>query len=204
MRPLNELDQPQAQYYLGWLLRYIGEDFKQMNPDELPLTREGLVETPKRIVNSWREIFSGYGKDPADLMKTFDGDGHDQIVVLKDIELYSMCEHHMLPFVGKAHVAYVPDKRVLGVSKLARLVDLFARRLQIQERLGDQVVDALMQHLQPRGAACIIEAVHYCMRMRGVSKQHSTMITSSLRGVFREKDTNGLAARNELMQLIGK
>jgi len=169
-------------------LQYIGED-----PE-----REGLVETPNRIVRSWKELYCGYSQDPKELLTTFDSDGYDQIVLLKDIEMYSMCEHHMLPFYGKAHVAYIPDKKVIGISKLARLVDMFARRLKIQERLGEQVTSTLMEMLQPKGVACIIEACHMCMRMRGVSKQQSTMVTSSLKGVFLTKGE----ARQELMGLI--
>lgn len=169
-------------------LIYLGE-----NPG-----REGLLSTPRRVVDMWNEIFSGYDKNPADLLTTFTADGYDQIVLLKDIELYSMCEHHMLPFFGKAHVAYVPKNHVIGISKLARLVDIFAKRLQIQERIGDQVTYAIMNHLDARGAACIIEATHMCMRMRGVSKQNSIMTTSSMKGVFIEKPE----ARSELMSLI--
>ena len=169
-------------------LQYIGED----------PTREGLLETPDRIVKSWDEIYSGYKRTPDQIMKTFDADGHDEIVLAKNIEFYSMCEHHMLPFFGKAHVAYIPNKKIIGVSKLARLVDIYAKRLQIQERLADQVVLALMNHLNPVGAACIIEAAHMCMRMRGVSKQESLMTTSSMKGAFLDKP----AARSELMQLI--
>jgi len=133
-------------------------------------------------------------------MTTFSADGYDQIILLKDIELYSMCEHHMLPFFGKAHVAYIPhpDKKIVGISKLARLVDIYARRLQIQERIGEQVTSALMKYLEPQGAACIIEAVHMCMRMRGVAKQQSIMCTSSLKGAF----FTSAGARIELMSLI--
>lgn len=160
--------------------------------------REGLIDTPKRVIKSWNEIYSGYSKEPKDVLTVFSADGYDQIVLLKDIELYSMCEHHMLPFFGKAHVAYLPDKKVIGISKLARLVDIYARRLQIQERIGEQVTTALMEYLQPKGAACIIEATHMCMRMRGVNKQNSVMITSSIKGIFLE-DTS---AKSELMQMI--
>ncbi len=174
------------------LLEFIGED----------PTREGLIETPNRMVRSWEELYAGYKKDPSDLFTTFEPDGYDQIVLLKNIELYSNCEHHMLPFYGKAHVAYIPNGRVLGVSKLARLVDLFARRLQIQERIGEQVTSTLMDYLHPKGAACIIEADHMCMRMRGCRKQGSTMVTSSLKGVFLEDSIKGSAARAELMGLI--
>jgi len=172
------------------ILQYIGED-----PD-----REGLKETPRRVVNTWEELYSGYGKDPKDILTTFDAKGYDQIVLLKDIELYSMCEHHMLPFFGKAHVAYIPNKKIIGISKLARLVEIYARRLQIQERIGDQVTSALMKYLNPLGTACIIEATHMCMRMRGVAKQNSVMVTSSMKGVFMSKPE----ARQELMQLIKK
>ena len=160
--------------------------------------RQGLIETPDRVVKMWDEIYKGYSQDPADILTVFDADGYDQIVLLKDIEMYSTCEHHMVPFFGKAHVAYIPDEKVIGISKLARLLDIYARRLQIQERIGDQVTSALMKYLKPKGAACIIEAQHLCMRMRGVSKQNSTMVTSSITGVFRDKPE----AREELMQLI--
>jgi len=170
------------------LLEVIGEDSN----------REGLLKTPRRVIKMFDEIFSGYNKNPEDILTTFDSAGYDQIVLLKNIELYSMCEHHMLPFVGKAHVAYIPSDRVIGISKLARLVEIYSRRLQIQERIGDQVTSALMRYLKPRGAACIIEAQHMCMRMRGVQKQNSIMVTSSMQGVFR----SDLAAREELMRLI--
>lgn len=166
--------------------------------------REGLKETPERVMKAYQHIFSGYKQNPAELMRSFSSDGYDQMVVLKDIEMYSMCEHHMLPFFGKAHVAYIPDGRVLGISKLARVVDLYSRRLQMQERLCEQITSCLMQYLKPIGAACIIEAEHLCMRMRGVEKQNSVMVTSSLKGVFLQPTAKGLAAREELMRLIGK
>lgn len=174
--------------YIKDILKYIGEQ-----PD-----REGLVDTPKRVVNSWKEIYKGYKQDPESILTTFAADGYDQIVLLKDVEVYSMCEHHMLPFIGKAHVAYLPDEKVVGISKLARLVDIYARRLQIQERLTDQVTEALMKYLKPKGAVCIIEAQHLCMRMRGVSKQNSVMVTSSIKGVFR----NNTEMMNELTNLL--
>lgn len=170
------------------ILEYVGED-----PE-----REGLKDTPDRIVRSWDELYSGYQQDPAALLTVFEAEEYNQIILLKDIELFSMCEHHLLPFFGKAHVAYIADQKVIGISKLARLVDIFARRMQIQERVGEQVTSALMKHLEPLGAACIIEAVHMCMRMRGCSKQGSTMITSSLKGTFLDEHT----ARQELMNLI--
>jgi GTP cyclohydrolase I len=171
-------------------IEYVGDDPQ----------REGLRDTPKRIVRSWKELFCGYNLDPSDLFKTFDGEGYDQIVLLKDIELYSMCEHHWLPFFGKAHVAYIPRGRVIGISKLARLVEVFARRLQIQERIGEQVTKELMDHLKPAGAACIIEATHMCMRMRGVGKQNSVMVTSSVKGAF----LGDASAKSELLSLIYK
>lgn len=187
-----ETDHPQGeeniQQNILRQLQYIGED-----PN-----REGVKDTPNRIVKMWNEIFKGYNQDPTNIMTTFAADGYDQIVLLKNIELYSMCEHHMLPFYGKAHVAYIPDKKVIGISKLARLVDIYARRMQIQERIGDQVTNDLMEYLEPLGAACIIEATHMCMRMRGVEKQNSMMLTSSMKGAFRSKS----AARAELMELI--
>jgi len=164
--------------------------------------REGLQETPMRVVKSFKQLFGGYQLDPMDVMKTFDANGHDEIVVLKNVEFYSMCEHHMLPFFGHAHIAYIPNKKVIGVSKLARLLDIYSRRLQIQERLCDQITTALMEGLNPRGAACIIEANHLCMRMRGVEKQNSVMQTSSLKGAFIDKNPEGIASRNELMNLI--
>lgn len=160
--------------------------------------REGLIDTPKRVVRSWEELYSGYNKRPEDILTVFDAGTYDQIVLLKDCEIYSMCEHHMLPFFGKVHVAYIPGEHVIGISKLARLVDIYARRLQIQERIGEQVTTALMTHLKPKGAACIIEAEHMCMRMRGVNKQNSTMVTSSLKGAF----FSNAAARSELLQLL--
>lgn len=169
-------------------LQYIGE-----NPN-----RDGLLNTPKRIVSSWKELFSGYKQEPKEIFTTFEAGTYNQIVLLKDIEVFSMCEHHILPFYGKAHIGYIPKNKVIGISKLARLVDIYARRLQIQERIGEQVTEALMAHLEPIGAACVIEAVHLCMRMRGCSKQHSTMVTSSLRGEFLKEPS----ARAELMQLI--
>ena len=172
------------------MLNYIGE-----NPN-----REGLINTPTRIIKSWEELYAGYSKNPKDILTVFAADGYDQIIILKDIELYSMCEHHMLPFYGKAHIAYLPNPKgkIVGISKLARLLDIYARRLQIQERIGDQVTDALMEYLQPRGAACIIEASHMCMRMRGVAKQNSIMTTSSMKGAFLIEPE----IKNELLKLI--
>ena len=160
--------------------------------------REGLRDTPQRVVRSWEELFCGYQTPIEGLFRTFESDGYDELVLLRDIELYSTCEHHLLPFYGKAHVAYISKGRVLGVSKLARLVEAYARRLQIQERIGEQVTAELMTRLDAVGAACIIEARHLCMCARGVGKQNSEMVTSSLKGVFRDDPR----ARAELMGLI--
>ena len=161
--------------------------------------REGLKNTPKRVVESWKELYSGYGKDPKETLDaTFNGEGYDGIVLLKNVEFYSTCEHHMLSFTGKAHVAYIPTERIVGISKLARIVEVFSRRLQNQERITTQVADALEKDLKPLGAAIIIEAKHECMGCRGVKKSHATMTTSAMRGVFFEK----AEARAELMELI--
>lgn len=161
-------------------------------------TREGLVETPKRVVSAYQYIFSGYKANPQSVFKTFDTDGYSEMILLKDCEIYSCCEHHMLPFFGKVHVAYIPDKKIIGISKLARLVDIFAKRLQIQERLCKQVTGALMSNLSCKGAACVIEANHLCMRMRGVEKQNSIMVTSSLEGSFLTEP----ATRTEFFSMI--
>lgn len=163
------------------ILEYIGEDPK----------REGLLETPDRVVKSYNELFSGYKTDPASVLKVFEDDSCDEMVILKDIEFYSSCEHHLQPFFGKAHIAYIPNGRVVGISKLARLLEVFSRRLQIQERLCEQVTTALMEHLAPKGAACVLEASHFCMCARGVGKQNSKMITSSLKGAFLEPTVRG-------------
>lgn len=154
-------------------------------------TRDGLVDTPARVVRSWAELYSGYRKNPADLFTTFEKGTYDQMVVLREIEFYSTCEHHMLPFVGRATIGYIPGARIVGISKLARLLDVFARRLQVQERITDQVTAALDEHLGPRGSGCIIIAQHMCMTCRGVGKQHSNMVTTSLRGCFRDDPTKG-------------
>lgn len=174
------------------LLTEIGEDPK----------REGLLETPHRIIKSWQQLFSGYKYREDDIQKMmtcFTNDNkYDEIVLLKDIELFSTCEHHWLPFTGKAHIAYIPNKKIVGISKLARLLEVYSRRLQIQERIGEQVTNFLMNNFKARGAACIIEAQHLCIKARGIQKQNSMMVTSSLKGVFMTKPE----ARHELMSLI--
>jgi GTP cyclohydrolase I len=173
------------------ILTYLGED----------LNREGLKDTPERMVKSWERLFGGYLQDPEDVLTTFEEDNvipHNQIILLKDIEFFSTCEHHFLPFVGKAHVAYIPNDKVVGISKLARIVEIYSRRLQIQERVGNQVSQAIMDHLKAKASACIIECKHFCMTCRGVEKQNSVMVTSSLRGAFLDK----LETRQELLTLI--
>lgn len=151
--------------------------------------REGLIDTPKRVVKSWRELFSGYHQNPNSILeRDFDGAGYDEMIVLSNIELYSTCEHHMLPFYGRAHVAYIPNERVVGLSKLARLVECFARRLQIQEKLTREIANSIQDCLNPKGVGVIIEAKHMCMVARGVSKQNSVMTTSALLGKFREPE----------------
>ena len=161
--------------------------------------REGLLKTPKRVIDSWEEVFSGYTKQASDVLNAdFNAEGYDGIVLLKDIEFHSTCEHHLQPFKGKAHVAYIPVGRIVGISKLARILDLHAKRLQNQERITKSVADDLERELNPLGAAVILEAAHGCMQCRGVMKQNSLMVTSAMRGVFFEK----AEARAELMQLI--
>jgi GTP cyclohydrolase IA len=168
---------------------------------------DGLKDTPMRVAKAYGDLLKGYDEDPGTyLARQFDMDDsptatpYNGIVLLRDIELYSLCEHHMLPFVGKAHVAYIPSgNRVVGISKLARVVEVFARRLQVQERLTSQVADAIEKHLEPEGVAVVIEAEHFCIRMRGVGKQNSVMVTSELRGAFKTNPT----AREELLHLMG-
>lgn len=161
--------------------------------------REGLEETPKRVIDSFDEIFAGYQMDPAEVLSsTFNGEGYDGIVLLRDIEFHSTCEHHLQPFKGKAHVAYIPTDRIVGISKLARIVDLHARRLQNQERITKHVADDIEAELKPLGCGVILEASHGCMQCRGVAKQNAIMTTSAMRGVFFDKSE----ARSELMQLI--
>jgi len=183
--------QNESELRVSGLIEAMGED----------ITREGLHDTPKRVVKSWSDLYKGYGMSPKDILKTtFAGEGYDQIVLLKNIEMYSTCEHHMLPFFGMAHVAYIPKTKVVGLSKLARLVECFARRLQIQERLTNQIVTALDEELQPLGAACVIEAKHFCMIARGIQKQNASMTTSAVSGVFKTDSS----ARSEFMELIKK
>jgi GTP cyclohydrolase IA len=161
-------------------------------------SREGLVKTPERASKAMKFLTEGYEIDPQQILQSamFKED-YSEMVIVKDIELYSLCEHHMLPFFGKAHIAYIPNGHIVGLSKIPRVVDVFARRLQVQERLTEQILDCINDTLQPQGVAVVIEASHMCMMMRGVQKQNSTTTTSGFRGSFRETDT-----RNEFLKLI--
>ena len=188
MKPFHHVD---AVSSVKDLLRAMGED-----PD-----REGLQRTPERSAKAWAELTRGYHEDPAAILSvTFGGTNYQGIVAVRDVEFHSLCEHHLLPFYGRACIAYVPGptNRVVGLSKLARLVDVFARRLQVQERMTAQIADAIEQHLDAAGVVVLIDAAHSCMRMRGVGKQSSLMVTSEIRGVFREH----AAARAEAMSLL--
>jgi GTP cyclohydrolase IA len=162
-------------------------------------SRDGLVRTPERVEKSLTFLTKGYKEDPTSILRgaLFDVD-YDEMVIVKDIEFFSMCEHHLLPFFGKAHVAYVPNGRVIGLSKIPRVVDVFARRLQVQERLTTQIADAISDAIDPQGVAVILEAQHLCMMMRGVEKQHSATVTSAMLGVFKTQ----LQTRNEFLSLV--
>ena len=186
---LSRFDLPRAEGAIRELLISVGED-----PD-----REGLLETPARVARAYQEIFRGLAQEPADVLTTTFELGHDEMVLVKDIEVYSTCEHHLLPFHGVAHVGYIPgtDGRVTGLSKLARLVDVYARRPQVQERLTTQIADALEAGLKPRGALVVIECEHLCMSMRGVRKPGSRTVTSAVRGQLRDP-----ATRAEAMSLV--
>ena len=170
------------------ILNYIGED---------PF-REGLVDTPDRIIKSWGRLFGGYQSDPAKILERTFEEECDQMVVLRDIEFYSTCEHHMIPFFGRASIGYLPHGKVVGISKLARLLECFARRLQVQERLTNQVADAITKHLQPLGVGVVIKAQHLCMTARGVEKQNSVMVTSAMQGLF----LGDVAVRREFLGLV--
>ncbi|MBA22935.1 MAG: GTP cyclohydrolase I FolE [Flavobacteriales bacterium] len=160
--------------------------------------REGLVKTPERVSKAMKFLTSGYEMDPKQILESamFKED-YNEMVIVKDIEFYSLCEHHMLPFFGKAHIAYIPNNHIVGLSKIPRVIDVFARRLQVQERMTEQVLDCIYDTLNPQGVAVVIEASHLCMMMRGVQKQNSSTTTSGFRGTFKETDT-----RNEFLKLI--
>lgn len=181
----------QAMAYVKGLLEFIGED-----PE-----REGLVKTPRRVIDAMRDHFIGYSQDPTTFLeRTFsEVEGYNELVVVSDIEIHSHCEHHMVPFVGKAHVAYIPDGRVLGLSKIARVVDAYSKRLQVQEKLTAQIADAIQDALDPQGVAVILKCKHFCMCYRGVKKPESWTTTSKLHGLFMDNP----ATRMELFTLLG-
>ena len=171
------------------LLELLGED----------PSREGLVNTPKRVAKAWDFLTKGYNENLDDLINNaiFEGESKDMVIV-KNIEFYSLCEHHMIPFYGKAHIGYIPDGKIIGLSKLARITDLFSQRLQVQERLTNQIAQCLQEVLKPRGVAVVLEGKHFCMLSRGVQKQNSIATSSSMLGIFREKEST----RNEFLKLI--
>ncbi len=187
-RPTRE----QAEEAVRTLIRWAGDD----------PAREGLLETPNRVVRAYEEFFEGYEDDPKQILaKTFsEVQGYDEMVVMTDIRFESHCEHHMVPIIGKAHIGYLPDKRVVGISKLARLVDVFAKRLQVQEKMTAQIADALQETLKPKGVAVVIEAAHQCMTTRGVHKPGVALVTSRMVGAFREDSRT----RREFLSIISR
>ncbi|MGY1732644.1 GTP cyclohydrolase I FolE [Geodermatophilus sp. SYSU D01045] len=191
VRPdFSRIDSARAEAAVRELLLAVGED-----PD-----RPGLRDTPARVARAYAETFAGLWQDPGQVLATVFDEDHDEMVLVKDIPMYSTCEHHLVPFHGAAHVGYIPgdDGRVTGLSKLARLVDVYARRPQVQERMTRQIADALAEHLKPRGVIVVVEAEHLCMGMRGIRKPGSTTVTSAVRGMFREN----AATRAEAMSLV--
>jgi GTP cyclohydrolase I len=182
----------QAEEAVRLLIRWAGDD----------PSREGLIGTPDRVVRSYEEFFAGYSQDPEAILRTTfeETEGYDEMVLLKDIPFQSHCEHHMVPIIGKAHVAYLPNRRVVGISKLARVVEAYAKRLQIQEKMTSQIANAINDVLRPKGVAVVIEAEHQCMTTRGVHKQDVSMVTSTMLGAFREDSST----RREFLGLIGK
>ncbi len=172
------------------ILSAVGEDIE----------REGLKSTPKRVAKMYAELLGGMHKDPKENLKSVFTENYDEIVLLRDVPFYSICEHHLMPFIGTANIAYLPDGKVLGVSKLARIVDCFAHQMQLQERLTSQIANFIMDNLRPKGVAVVLEAAHSCMTIRGIKKPGSTMVTSALRGIFK-KDSR---TRSEVMSLIHK
>jgi len=184
------MDRAKIEEGVRLILEGVGED----------ATREGLLDTPRRVADMYQEIFAGLTQDPAEHFCVTFNEGHQEMVLVRDIPLYSVCEHHLVPFMGRAHVAYVPGKdgRICGLSKLARVVDVFAKRPQVQERMTSQIADTIVEYLSPAGVIVVIEAEHLCMSMRGVKKAGSQTITSAVRGIFERK----AATRAEAMALI--
>ncbi len=189
--PKRQATQAEAEEAVRTLIRWAGDDPK----------REGLLETPGRVARAYKEFFQGYAVDPVDVLKTTfeETDGYDEMIVLKDMRFESHCEHHLAAIIGRAHIAYLPKKRVVGISKLARLLDVYAKRLQIQEKLTAQIANTLNDVLQPRGVAVVIDASHQCMTTRGVHKPGTSMVTSRMLGAFR----NDASTRREFLAFIG-
>ena len=180
------------------LERHVRALLRALDPEP---EREGLVKTPARVARALTFLTKGHQEDPRAVINgALFSEESSEMIVLKDIDFYSLCEHHVLPFFGKAHVAYLPNGRIVGISKLARLVEVFARRLQVQERMTNQIAETIAEQLRPLGVAVVLEAEHLCMRMRGVEKQNSTVVTSAMLGVFRDHQTT----RQEFMNLIGR
>ncbi len=188
MKKTEKMDRPRIENAVREILLAVGED----------INREGLRDTPARVARMYAELLGGMHENPDVHLDRVFHESYDEIVLLRDIPFFSLCEHHMLPFIGQAHVAYLPKGRVLGVSKLARIVETYARQLQVQERLTAQIADIIMDRLQPMGVAVVLEASHSCMTIRGIKKSGSTMVTSALRGLFR-KDPR---SRNEILSLL--
>lgn len=186
--PSGPIDHARLMEAVREVLLALGED-----PD-----REGLRRTPERVARMYEEVFAGLGEDPARHLEAVFREEYDEMIALRDIAFYSMCEHHLLPFTGRAHIAYVPNGRVIGISKLARIVECFARRPQVQERLTSQIADLLMDGLDAKGVIVVIEAVHTCMTIRGVKKPGSEMVTSAIRGLFKKNP----ATRNEVLSFL--
>lgn len=186
------IDKKKIEQGVKLILEGIGEDLK----------REGIKDTPARVASMYEEVFSGVGKNAGEVITVTFAENHDEMVLVKDIPLYSICEHHLMPFIGKAHVAYIPGKdgQITGISKLARVVDILSRRPQVQERLTTLVADNLMAALKPRGVMVIIEAEHLCMSMRGINKPGSITVTSAVRGIFKDN----VASRQEMLSLVRK
>ena len=187
---MSKPSREEAEKAVRVLLEWTGD-----NPD-----REGLVETPKRVVKAYEQFFEGYSQDPEEvLMKTFEEvEGYDEMVIVKDIRLESHCEHHMVPILGVAHVGYIPNKRVVGISKLARIVDIFGKRLQTQETMTSQIANTIQKVLDPKGVAVVIDANHQCMSTRGVHKTTSSTVTSAMKGIFKENSVT----RNEFLSFV--
>jgi len=184
----TQITEPTIKEHLKDIFTFIGE-----KPD-----REGLLDTPKRIIKSWKKLYGGYAQDPKEvLVRSFQEGACEEMVGLAEIEFYSTCEHHMLPFFGTIHIGYIPNKKVVGISKLSRLVEVYARRMQIQERMTTEIAQALETHLEPKGVIVICKAQHFCMTARGVEKQKAKMITSAIRGAYEEQ-----AVRSEFISLI--